>query len=267
MTEPRGSGTPSPAGRVDAEDFYDDLAGLYDVIYVDWEAARRRHATAILEVTSDLAADRATPLKVLDVSAGIGTQALPMAEAGLSVTARDLSAAAIRRLGREAAARGLDIDAGACDMRSLDVEGPYDVVLSFDNSIPHLLDDGSILMAFREAHRVLAPGGQLVISVRDYATVRRGVDSVHRYGRRTRGDRTFDVRQEWVWVDPDHSRTTMVVDEEVGGETRERVRTTATYYAVEIPRLLQLMHEAGFSARIADEVDFYQPILTGRRTP
>jgi SAM-dependent methyltransferase len=251
---------------VSTREFYDDLADLYDVIYVDWEAACRRHGAAILEVVEELTASRRAPLRVLDVSAGIGTQSLPLAAAGMEVTARDLSPGAIARLRREAAARGLEVDAGVSDMRSLDTDGPYDVVVSFDNSVPHLPDDDQVLRAFREAYRVLAPGGRLVLSVRDYAKVERGADAVHRYGERRRGERVFEVRQEWVWIDPSHYRTTMIVDERMGEGSTERVRTTSTYYAIEIPRLLELMTEAGFSARVAGDVDFYQPVLIGRKS-
>ncbi len=250
---------------MDARDFYDDLVDLYDLIYVDWDAARRRHAQAILSASGDVAARRERPLRVLDVSAGIGTQSLPLAAAGLEVTARDLSPASVARLDREARSRGLAIDTGVGDMRALDVGGPFDVVLSFDNSVPHLMDDDAILEAFREARRVLANDGRYLISVRDYGEVDRSPRSVHRYGERHREGRTFDVRQEWEWIDADHYRTTMVLDEVLESGPVERLRTPATYYAVEIDRLLALLSEAGFEANVAEDVDFYQPILVGRK--
>jgi ubiquinone/menaquinone biosynthesis C-methylase UbiE len=256
-----------PPGEGHGRDFYDDLAAYYDLVYADWEGAMDRQARAVLQVVEPLASTRAGPLRILDVSAGIGTQALPLAARGLEVTARDLSPEAVDRLRREAEARGLEIDAGVGDMRRLQVAAPFDAVISFDNSVPHLLDDEAIAAAFREAHRVAVDEGLLVISVRDYAEIRRGRPSVQRYGERRRGDRVFDVRQEWEWIDRDHYRTTMIVEElgEDGG--REVVRTTATYYAVGLPRLLELMDAAGFEAGVADGVDFFQPILVGRKLP
>ena len=223
--------------------FYDDLAPYYDLVYADWEAAMDRHARAVLAVVE------------------------PLAARGVEVTARDLSPAAIARLRREAEARGLLIEAGVADMRRLDVSGPFDAVISFDNSVPHLLDDEALAAAFREAHRVVAEGGLFVVSVRDYAGVRRERPSVQRYGERRRGGRVFDVRQEWEWIDRDHYRTTLIVEEHGDGGEREVVRTTATYYAVGLPRLLELMDAAGFEAGVADGVDFYQPILVGRKLP
>lgn len=245
----------------DSRRFYDDLADLYDVIYVDWEAAMERHADAIRAAAGPAAE---APATVLDVSAGIGTQALPLAARGLSVTARDLSAGSIARLSREADARGLVLDAGVADMRALDVDGPFDLVISLDNAIAHLPDDAAILEAFREARRVTAEDGVFVASVRDYGEVDRGSPSVRRYGDRTRGGRRFDVRQEWDWIDRDQYVTTLVVEELADGGRSEVLRTTTTCHAVGIPQLLSLMGRAGFDARVASDVDFFQPVLVGR---
>lgn len=51
------------------------------------------------------AVDHASAIHIVDASAGIGTQALPLARQGFRVTARDISPASIARLEREAAAR------------------------------------------------------------------------------------------------------------------------------------------------------------------
>lgn len=58
----------------------------------------------------------------------------------------------------------------------------------------------------------------------------------------------------------------MIIDEMIGGRATERLRTTATYYAVELPRLLALIEQAGFMPIRAVGIDFYQPILIGRPT-
>ena len=82
-------------------------------------------------------------LRILDAAAGIGTQAIPLAQLGYQVVARDLSRGAVVRLVQEARVRGLRIDSAAADMREVSgtVEGPFDAVIAMDNSVPHLLRD------------------------------------------------------------------------------------------------------------------------------
>jgi SAM-dependent methyltransferase len=59
-------------------------------------------------------------------------------------------------------------------MRALPfADGSFDVVLAADNALPHLLTSDDVLAALREMRRVLRPGGRLIISTRDYDTIRR----------------------------------------------------------------------------------------------
>jgi 2-polyprenyl-3-methyl-5-hydroxy-6-metoxy-1,4-benzoquinol methylase len=87
---------------------------------------------------------------VLDVSCGIGTQALGLAQRGYDITASDLSPKAIERARREAEIRGLRIDFSVADMRQAheNHQRAFDVVISCDNSVPHLLSDTEIQLAF-----------------------------------------------------------------------------------------------------------------------
>jgi len=150
--------------------FYDDIAHYYDLIFQDWESSMSRQGEAIAQlIRRELGSQHQPPeISIVDASAGIGTQALPLARKGFRVTARDLSPDAIARLRSEAAERGLDIPSAVADMRALhsSVSEQFHVVLSFDNSLPHLLTDADLLAAFRELLSVLRPGGLLPCSVR-----------------------------------------------------------------------------------------------------
>jgi SAM-dependent methyltransferase len=128
----------------ETQKLYDDLAAVYDLIYGDWGASRRRHGDAIAGIIAQkLPGAQPSDVTVLDASAGIGTQSLPLAELGYRVRSRDLSTAAIDRLRAEALALGLSPEARPADMREVDstVSEPVDVVLSFDNAVPHLLSN------------------------------------------------------------------------------------------------------------------------------
>ena len=138
---------------MDTRQFYDDLAPYYDLIFENWDASMSRQGAALEHlIDSELgAADpEALPTRILDVACGIGTQALPLAGRGFRVTARDLSPGAIARLRQEAQVRQVVIDTAVADMRNVaaTVSAPFDVVMAFDNSIPHLTSDSDVRAAF-----------------------------------------------------------------------------------------------------------------------
>ncbi len=101
---------------------------------------------------------------MLDVACGIGTQSIGLARKGFAVTGSDLSAGAVERAKVEARQRGYVIDLSVCDMRAAhDRHGrESDVEIACDNSIPHLLSDDEILMAYRQMRDCIRPGGCLV---------------------------------------------------------------------------------------------------------
>ena len=219
-------------------------------------------------IGSELGQLPAGDVRVLDVACGIGTQSLPLAARGFRVVARDLSPAAVSRLQQEADTRQLVVNAAVADMRQVTatVSESFDIVLAFDNSVPHLLNDDDLCIAFREFLKVLRPGGVFLCSVRDYDKVQRGEAATHLYGRREYRGETFQLRQEWSWYDPMHYQGTIMIDRETpDGLTRE-LCTASRFYAISTEQLLELMREAGFQdCRRIDET-IYQPILTGRRT-
>ncbi len=246
--------------------FYDDLARHYDLIFEDWDASMQRQGETIMSLLARYLPDCAQPIRVLDATAGIGTQSLPLAKLGCSVLSRDLSPASIERLRSEASARSLAIDAAVADMRAvnLTLTEPVDAVLAFDNSVPHLLSDDDIAQALGSFYESLRPGGICLLSVRDYDQVTRDGDSVHPYGVRWRDGIRCLPLQAWHWVDSEHYDTTFFIIVDYPDEPRV-IRMTARYYAVPIRRLLGLLENAGFSeCQRLDDV-FYQPVLVGRR--
>ncbi len=113
---------------------------------------------------------------VLDVSCGIGTQAIGLANRGFAVTASDLSESALARARLEAQRRGATIDFSQCDMRAAYTHHrrAFDVVISGDNSITHLLNDDDLLCALGQIHDCTKAGGGCLLTVRDYQKEERG---------------------------------------------------------------------------------------------
>ncbi len=250
------------------QQFYDDLVSYYDLIFPDWNGSMARQGDALARVIrAGLGPSAGASPRVLDAAAGIGTQALPRAARGFRVTARDLSPLAITRLTREAAARGLLLDADVADMRAIGttVTDRFEAVVCCDNSLPHLLTDADITTAFSQFRGVLVEDGVCVCSVRDYDGIDRAGTERHEYGERRRGEQVFQLWQEWRWTDAMHYDVTFVVEEQTASGPIQRVRTMTQYYAITISRLLELMAAAGFtSCRRIDDV-IYQPVLFGRR--
>ncbi|MGA2085838.1 MAG: methyltransferase domain-containing protein [Terracidiphilus sp.] len=148
-------------------DFYQELADFYHLIFEDWESAIARQAKILDNLL--IAAGAGSPLKILDCSCGIGTQAIGLAGMGHQVVASDLSEAAVHRARREARQRGLTVSFYVSDMTSLKevAESGFDVVISMDNALPHL-SAGQVVQAAAAIRRKLKPNGLFVASIRDY---------------------------------------------------------------------------------------------------
>lgn len=156
----------------DADDivtFYDQLAVDYHRIYADWrnEAVPRQGRVLDRLIQAELGAGS---WRVLDCTCGIGTQALGLALLGRQVRASDISPAAVERAAGEAVALGVSLATSVADVRRLDeqVAGTFDVVLSCDNSLPHLLTADDVRLAVAQMAGKLRPGGLLLIGIRDY---------------------------------------------------------------------------------------------------
>ena len=148
--------------------FYDALAPDYHLLFDDWWSAAKWHGGVIADL---LTARGITGGHLLDCTCGVGTQALSLAALGYRVIGADVSAAAIDRARAEASARGLDVELAVRDVRD-HIDGVFDVVISCDNALPHLLGDEDLERALGSIHGCLQPGGLLLTSIRDYDSLR-----------------------------------------------------------------------------------------------
>ncbi|SFM10962.1 bifunctional 2-polyprenyl-6-hydroxyphenol methylase/3-demethylubiquinol 3-O-methyltransferase UbiG [Variovorax sp. OV329] len=245
-------------------DFYDELAPLYHLIFPDWRASIARQGGQLHSIVQ---VQWPGARRLLDLSCGIGTQAIGLAARGLSVRAPDLSPVAVERARQEANAQGVSLALSVGDMRhahALHGSG-FDVVLSCDNSVPHLLMDEDILLALREMHRCLRSGGGVLLSVRDYAKEERGRNLVKHYGVREEGGRRYVLFQVWDFEGDHYDFSFFVVEEDPRAKTAVTRVMRSRYYAIGTDRLLELMAEAGFgNVRRIDDA-YYQPVLVGTK--
>ena len=245
-------------------DFYDELAPLYHLIFEDWSSSVDRQGEKLAAIIRREWAGHKT---VLDGSCGIGTQAIGLAKNGFQVTASDISAKEIERARKEAEQQRQRILFSVCDMRSASSHHrrDYDIAISCDNSLPHLLTDEDIVLALKEMFRCIRPGGGILITVRDYDREERGRNLVKPYGVREQDGKRYLVFQVWDFEGDRYDLTMYFVEEEMRSKkvTTHVMRTR--YYAIGVGTLLTMMEDVGFEKVSRHDGDFYQPVLTGTK--
>lgn len=251
----------------DPRTFYDSLAGDYHLMFRDWWTSATRQGAVLDRLLRANGVSAGATL--LDCTCGIGTQALPLAARGYLVTGSDLSESAVARARAEADARGIDVRLGTADVRTLTVPTPFDVVISADNSLPHLRTDADLSAALTAIRGCLRPGGVLLISVRDYdALARDRVAGVMpaAFNDNDGGTRRI-VGQAWTWTDDMHTVTFdlfMLTRQE--NDWHATVRTT-TYRAWSRGELTTALESAGFAGTRwydPDTTGYHQPVVTAR---
>lgn len=250
------------------QNFYEDLASDYHLIFADWKAAVLEQG----EVLDSLIRGEmdSWPLAVLDCSCGIGTQAIGLALRGYRVHGTDLSPAAVGRASQEAESFGTSLSFGVADLRALDtqVEGTFDVVISCDNSLPHLLGDDELLLAARNMLAKLKAGGLIVVSTRNY-------DQIAKKRPRFDTPRVLDgpegkrlILQVWDWASGTNTYIAHhFIIREVNGEWTVKHNSTK-YRAVLRHELSEILRQAGFSEvqwRMPKESRYYQPLVLARK--
>ena len=246
-------------------DFYDRMAGLYHLIYQNWDESIKRQAEQLASIIQERWGVGSR--RILDVSCGIGTQAIGLAQRGFTVTGSDLSAGAIARAKVEAQRRSVEIDCSICDMRAAYThhQREFDVTISGDNSITHLLTDDDLLLALRQMHECTRPGGGCLLTVRDYDREERGTGLVKPYGVREEDGKRYVIFQVWDFEGRIYDMAMyFVVDDRASEHLVTHVMRTK-YNAVGTDNLLALMRRAGFTKAERLDGRFYQPVLVGTR--
>ncbi|MEU0027031.1 class I SAM-dependent methyltransferase [Streptomyces sp. NPDC006335] len=246
-----------------ARDFYDSLAPDYHRIFADWDASMARQAAALGALLGP------GPLRILDCSCGIGTQAIGLAQAGHKVVGSDLSPVAAARAAAEAATRGARLPTAAADMRRLPfAPSVFDTVVCADNSLAHLLTAPDVTAALADMRRVLREGGLLLLTLRDYDEIRRTRPGAAPPQVSEGSDGRMITFQLWHWHEDGERYDQEYFQLRPGGgdDWAVRVRRT-TSWALTRAQLTEFVTAAGFAdVRWHEPASggFYQPVLTAR---
>jgi glycine/sarcosine N-methyltransferase len=248
-------------------DFYDGLAEDYHLVYADhWDDALRHQGNALDVLIRSRLND---PRTVLDCSCGIGAQAIGLSLLGYEVTGTDISKRSLRRAAQTARTLDTPLRTQIADFRDLsDVVGEFDVVISCDNAIPHLLHDAEIDLAVSQMFGKLRPGGLLVISTRDYdRAMRERPASALPVDMPGPPRRIFVRLHEWDAPDsPLYTVRFLILTQEDAGW---RVTDHATRYrALPAAQLIGSAARAGLidvGWLTAAEAGFHQPVMVAQR--
>jgi len=160
MTQPRGFPSWEELYR---NDTIEALPWYWPSLDPDLEAALARYA-----ISSG---------RLLDQGTGPGTQAIAIAERGFTVTATDVSAAAIDYAARKAKARGVDVTFVQDDVVATRLAGPFDTI--FDRGCFHVLAPEQRAGYVESMHRLLAPSGWLFLKT--FSHHQPGTQGPHRF--------------------------------------------------------------------------------------
>lgn len=245
--------------------FYDPFAEFYHLIFDDWDAAIARQGKALQRLLSAELGDG--PLRVLDCSCGIGTQAIGLAQCGHRVTGSDLSPAAVERARREAERRGLFMDFRVADMRDLRGidESGFDAVISFDNALPHL-ERNELKAAARAMRGKVREQGLLMASIRDYDRLileKPSIQGPSFFG--AEGGRRI-VHQVWDWIGEERYRVHVYITRQEEGTWRSD-HFVGEYRAMLRSEVTLALEGAGFKKvrwMMPQESGLYIPLVMAR---
>lgn len=129
------------------------------------------------EVQQLLALVGGEPHSVLDLGCGPGRHALPLADAGLNVTAVDTSPSLLEQL---AEARGeREIEIAEADMREFVRAEAYDLVVVMWTSFGYFTDEADHARVLDNVRTSLKPGGRLVLDLVGVEYLCRNLEPVH----------------------------------------------------------------------------------------
>ena len=132
--------------------FYETLSRYYDQLFpLDHE------------ILAFLEAELCGAERILDIACGTGIYAAALARRGRAVVGVDADASMLSKARERAPS--LRFLEGKMESICEAVTGPFDAVLCIGNSLPHLPEVDAVRRFFDSVHRLLRPGGKLLIQI------------------------------------------------------------------------------------------------------
>lgn len=208
----------------------------------------------------------------MDCTCGIGTQAIGLALVGYRVHGTDVSVVAIDRARREGVSFGASATFAVVDVRGLEtrVSGAFDVVLSCDNALPHLLTEDDLRRAVGAIWSKLRGGGLVLLGIRDYDRLLRERPSATVPDVHVGPDGRRIVFQTWAWAagSPRYGVDYFILTERAS--QWETFHRTMVYRALPRAELTGLLEATGFVDvrwHEPEATGYFQPVVAASRPP
>lgn len=202
---------------------------------------------------------------VLDCTCGIGIQTISLAYENYDVFGSDISQKELEVAKKESIKRNLNIEYFHADCRFLEksTNKHFDVIISIDSALPHLLTRNNFLLAFKSIYNRLQPGGIFLSSYRDYATLLNEKPNMAypvRFNKEK--DIEYTILRRWKWDDDIIYSKQYVIADSVSGS--KLYTNSYKQWAVTKNTLIEIAKETGYSEihwLLPETSGFSQPIL------
>lgn len=243
---------------------YDELAPVYADFYSDYDDAVRKQGKDLAKVLKQYGVDPES--RVLDCSAGIGTQAIGLSRQGYLMSACDISPLSMEQAQQNAASFGENISLAVSDMRYLQstYKGQsFDAVISCGNSLAHMLTDQDMDNVFSGVKTLFGEGkGVFLAALTDHenGTREQGVfyDPHVKYER----DQKVINFQLWQWIE---EGVTYICDDytitDTGNEAKTK-KVSAPFRIWRKAHLFEIAKKHGFQS-----CDWITPDQSGHHNP
>lgn len=245
------------------EQHYNNMADKYHLYFPDWNVRIEDDSRWFCMLIKKLFGQKA--LDVLDCTCGIGTQVIALSQLGHNVTASDISSEAIRRAKHECQVRNINSDFFVAPLTSLNTfRKLFDIVVSMDNGIPHIMSYDELVDSFRAVHSVLRDEGYFVASIRDYDSIKvLKPDGFEPYVGKN-DECEWISFQFWNWLTSDTYELHEYMNIRGTSKDWEAFHSWALYRTYERSQITKALKMAGFSKVVWEMPDvsgYYQPVL------
>lgn len=230
---------------------YDDFSQDYDR-FVHWDSRLAAELPFLESLLARIVKPGAAPLSILDAACGTGMHAIELARRGFRAAGADLSPRMVDAARENAREAGVQISfkaEGFMGLRSAfqnESDFPFDALICFGNSLPHLTNRDDLKEALLDFAACLRPGGMLVLQNRNF-------DAVMALRERWIGPQSQrDGENEWLFLrfydfEPDGLITFNIVRlKRHGSDPWTQAVSAVRLYPLLQQELLQLLDETGF---------------------